>query len=494
MGFFDGLKSLIAGGAMPSGDDFHEYDDGGGRPATVKRNDQTEYYSNAYRACALAKARPLASLPIHVYERVDGSRVESGKRFAKAYSDILRKQWNPFMSAQEGYRWLDMTKDAKGNAFARLEMREGMPVAIWPMSGVPRLEIAPGGKAVFTYGGDRFTKPGRYLEEEVIWVKSPIVDPDTMMGVSLAELAARELGLSIDLEEFYARLLSNGNHFPRWLETDQKLDENSYNRLKKQVSDGEGILSAGKMRIFDAGLTVKSANLTMADMSLVEQEKWILQQTCRTLSVPPQEVFDLSNATYSNIEQGALNFANKTLVPECAEIERALSKVLWCAGLDDCYVQFDMNGLLRGNYRDRMEGYRIGIYAGIMCQNEVRAKEELPPYEGGEKFMRPTAYAVVDPETGEVTYPASAAKSAEQGASGEGTPSQDGADAAGALDAVHADMRARIRDRLQEGGDTPKFRDFATRVLKPYAQACTLARIPYDIQADIEEIVSNEGH
>lgn len=490
MGFVQELKRFIVGGDLPGGDDFHEYDAGGGNPVTVRRKNQEAFYSNAYRACALAKARPMASLPIHVYERVDGARVESNRHFAKAYTQILRKQWNPFMTAQEGYRWLDMTKDAMGNAFARVETDRGRPVAIWPMSGVPKISLLPGGRAVFDYGGDKFTKPGRYLDGEIIWVKSPIIDPDTMMGVSLAELAARELGLSIDLEEFYARLLENGNHFPRWLETDQKLDENTFNKLKKQISDGGGIVNAGKMRIFDAGLTVKTADLTMADMSLVEQEKWILQQTCRTLSVPPQEVFDLSNATYSNIEQGALNFANKTLVPECAEIERALSKVLWCAGLDDCYVQFDMNGLLRGNYRDRMEGYRIGIYAGIMCQNEVRAKEELPPYEGGEKFLRPTAYTVVDPETGEAAYP-SENQNQEQGASGEGTPSQEGTDA---LDAIHAAMEVRIRDRLKEGGDTPKFRDFATRVLKPYAQACTLARIPYDIEADIEEMVSHEGH
>ncbi|MDQ9822844.1 hypothetical protein RFZ44_05650, partial [Acinetobacter sp. 163] len=58
-----------------------------------------EYFSNAYRACALAKARPLASLPVHVYERVDGARKESGKRVAKALSSLLRTRWNPFVSA-----------------------------------------------------------------------------------------------------------------------------------------------------------------------------------------------------------------------------------------------------------------------------------------------------------------------------------------------------------------------------------------------------------
>lgn len=474
----------VSGGA---GFDFVEVREGGKVVRRERAGHLEAYYSNAYRACALAKARPLASLPVHVYERKGGVRVEAGGYTARDLSRLLRTRWNPFTTAQEGFRWLDMTKDAKGNAFARIEWAGPRIRAIWPMSGEPEVLKTGGGDVVFRYDGDKFTPAGNYLSREIVWVKSPILDRDGLKGLSLAELAARELGLSVDIEEFYSKLITNGNHFPGWLETDQRLDEQDVKLLRKQLDDGSGIVNAGKLRIFDKGMRYHSTGYTMVDMSLVDQEKWILQQTCRTLSVPPQEVFDLSNATYSNIEQGALNFANKTLVPECAEIERAFSCVLWDAGIEDAYVQFDLNGLLRGNYRDRMEGYRIGLYSGFYCPNDIRAKEDMPPYEGGELFMRPTAYATVDPETGEATYPAS---ESQRGTGGSG----EGPGGGRALDAIHEDMRRRVADRLAEGGDTERFRDFATRVLTPYANACTLARIEYDIQADIEEIVGHEGH
>lgn len=500
MGFFGNLRDAFRGasyiGSALSGGapDFMGVTGADGKITYYReQNHRDAYYSNAYRACALAKARPLASLPIHVYERMDGSRIESERTVAVSLSRLLRTKWNPFVTAQEGYRWLDMTKDALGNAFARVEWTDGVPTAIWPMAGVPEVEITDNGDPLFRYCGDKFTDAGVYLQREVIWVKSPVLDDDCLMGVSLAELAARELGLSIDLEDFYDRLIRNGNHFPRWLETDQALDENSFNRLKQQVSDGEGIVSAGKMRIFDRGLTVRTTNQSIADMSLIEQERWILQQVCRTLSVPPQEVFDLSNSTYSNIEQGAQNFANKTLVPECAEIERALSCVLWSAGLHDCYVQFDMNGLLRGNYRDRMDGYRIGIFSSILSPNDARAKEDMPPYEGGDKFFRSTAYAYVDPETGDMEYPEHLSGGSEQGGSGEGSPVYRN-DAEGALGSIHDDMERRIRERIAEGGDTRKTRDFAAKVLSPYATACTCARIEYDMQTDIERMFCDEGH
>lgn len=450
------------------------------------------YYSNAYRACALAKARPLAALPVHVYERDSGVRKPAAKRAAKDLETLLRTKWNPLMSAQEGIRWLDMTKDLKGEAFVRVEWRNARIVALWPMSGTPGIEIIRGGSHVFNYGGDKFTAPGRYLENEIVWVKSPILDSDCLHGRSLAEFAANEVGLSVDLEKFYSHILNGEGNFPGWLETDQSLKEPEFKKLKQQLEDGGGIVNSGKIRIFDHGLQYKSTSQSMVDMSLVEQERWILQQVCRTLSVPPQEVFDLSNATYSNIEQGALNFANKTLMPECAEIERAFSSVLWSIGLKDCYVQFDMNGLLRGGYRDRMEGYKAAVFSGWMMPAEVRAKEDLPPVEGLDVLFIPSSYNLLNADTGELTITAS--HGSEPGSSGEGGAPYSGDGNGDAMNSIHDDMVERIKQRISEAGDTEKTRAFATKVLKPYANACLLARREYDIEADIKEIFEHEGH
>lgn len=449
------------------------------------------YYSNAYRACALAKARPLAALPVHVYERDSGVRKHATKRAAQDLETLLRTKWNPLMSAQEGIRWLDMTKDLKGEAFVRVEWRNARIVALWPMSGTPGIEIIRGGSHVFNYGGDKFTAPGRYLENEIVWVKSPILDSDCLHGRSLAEFAANEVGLSVDLEKFYSHILNGEGNFPGWLETDQALKELDYQKLKKRLEDGGGLVNSGKVRIFDHGLQYKSTSQTMVDMSLVEQERWILQQVCRTLSVPPQEVFDLSNATYSNIEQGALNFANKTLMPECAELERAFSSVLWSIGLKDCYVQFDMNGLLRGNFKDRMEGYKTAIYSFWLQPAEVRAKEDLPPVEGLNVHLLPSSYNLLNADTGEITvFSNNGGKGV--GQAGEGTAPGD--DGGAAMNSIHEDMVERIKQRISEAGDTEKTRAFATKVLKPYANACLLARREYDIEADIKEIFDHEGH
>lgn len=484
-------KVLDYTGVHIEGYDFFSAD---GKTDDWRRDRHREaYFSNAWRACALAKARPLAALPVHVYEREDGIRKESNKRPATDLSRLLRGRWNPYMTAPEGFRWVDMKKDLEGNAFVRYEWRNGRIVALWPLSGTPTVRIGAGGYPVFEYCGDKFTPPGMYLAYEIAWVKSPILDADGLYGRSLAELAARELNLSIDLEEFYSHVVNGEGNFPGWVEIPGKLNDQDFKRFKKQFEDGGGIASAGKLRFLDQGASIHMASQSMVDMSLVEQEKWILQQTCRTLSVPPQEVFDLSNATYSNIEQGALNFANKTLVPEAVELERAFTLPLHAIGLDECYVQFDMNGLLRGSYKDRMDGYRIAIFSGWLTRADVRAKEDEPPIPGLDSPLLPTAYNLVDPETGDVVYvnQQNAPAQKEPGSSGEGAPPYSGDGDGEALNSIHSEMGERIRARVRENGDTTKTREFAAKVLKPYADACLIAHREYDMQSDIEGIISN---
>ena len=89
--------------------------------------------------------------------------------------------------------------------------------------------------------------------------------------MSLAELAASELNMSIDLEDFYSHLLGGQGNFPGWLETPAKLTPQDDAKLRKQLQDGGGIINAGKVRIFDNGLPYHTTGQSMVDMYLVDE-------------------------------------------------------------------------------------------------------------------------------------------------------------------------------------------------------------------------------
>lgn len=54
------------------------------------------------------------------------------------------------------------------------------------------------------------------------------------------------------------------------------------------------------------------------------------------------------------------------------------------------YARFNVDGLLRGNYESRMQGYATGISNGFLCVNDVRRLENMdlvPDSEGGNLFL-----------------------------------------------------------------------------------------------------------
>lgn len=98
-------------------------------------------------------------------------------------------------------------------------------------------------------------------------------------------------------------------------------------------------------------------------------------------------VQDLKRATFSNIEHQSIDFVVHTLDPWLVRIERAIVKDLLTEEEKDLYFpKFNVDGLLRGDYQSRMQGYSIGIANGVISPNEARQKENMPPLpeeEGG---------------------------------------------------------------------------------------------------------------
>lgn len=452
-------------------------------------------FSVAYVACELAKMRPISALPVHVFHTEEHSRTAATDPVSFNLQNLLQGRWNPVLKSGDGIRWVMITKDTLGSAYARIEwgLRQGwrVPVAIWPLQNtVQKLWDDESRTLKYQYPGDYFTPQGTYLDNEIIEFRSPLTDTDWTHGRSLAEAASTVIGLSIDLDRFYDRLLHNGTHFPRWLETDERLSARDRQELAESISDTAGVLHAGVLRIFDKGLKLRQSEASMTDLALLEEYRKVLQDVCRITGVPPNEVYDNSQLTYSgNVEMSAIQFATKTLMPECRELETVFDGVLRSAGNFNEHVKWDINGLLRGQYADRMKGYQIGVFSGFYSRNEVREWEEMNPLTGLEKPMMPVNYYLVD-ENGALEPP----PKQEGDLIADGAPGAAGDEPSlpskfNEPNPVLEDMRARIRERVKDTGDTPKTRDFAARVLMPWARACALGGIPFDLEREIEELM-----
>ena len=107
--------------------------------------------------------------------------------------------------------------------------------------------------------------------------------------------------------------------------------------------------------------------------------------------MPPHLVGDLERATFSNIEHQSIEFVQHTIRPWLVRWEQEISRSL----LDEkerllYFAKFNVDGLLRGDYKSRTEGYAIARQNGWLSINDIRRLEDMPPIpkeQGGDDYL-----------------------------------------------------------------------------------------------------------
>lgn len=123
----------------------------------------------------------------------------------------------------------------------------------------------------------------------------------------------------------------------------------------------------------------------------LETRKFQIDEIARIFRVPPHMIGDLEKSTFSNIEQQSLEFVKYTLGPWVARWEQAMSQALLTPEERTRYeIHFNVDGLLRGDYESRMNGYAVGRQNGWLSANDIRELENMnriPEEEGGDLYL-----------------------------------------------------------------------------------------------------------
>lgn len=138
-------------------------------------------------------------------------------------------------------------------------------------------------------------------------------------------------------------------------------------------------------------MTFTPLSMPNNEAQFLETRRFQVTEICRIFRVPPHMIGDLERATFSNIESQNISFAVHTIRPWLVRIEQAINRALIPQNEKGrFYVQFNIDGLMRGDYKSRMEGYAIARQNGWMSANDIRALENLNPIsgeEGGDAYL-----------------------------------------------------------------------------------------------------------
>src|SRR6185369_11174312 len=196
------------------------------------------------------------------------------------------------------------------------------------------------------------------------------------LGISPIAYARESIGLALATEKFGGQLFRNGAKMGGILEHPGKIGDAAYARIKETFDAATSGENAHKTALLEEGMKFNKVSMTSDDAQFLETRKYQRSEISALFRVPPHMIGDLEKATFSNIEQQALEFVQWTLMPWLTRIEKAIRRDLLTPYERKNYeVRFGIAELLRGDAAARSTYYHNGIGDGWLTRNNARLME-----------------------------------------------------------------------------------------------------------------------
>ena len=346
-------------------------------------DESTSMTIGAFYACVLLISDTISTLPVDAFIRRDGSRVPYRPRpewVIKPDVTLLRS---------EHYQQVLISLLLDGNSFTRV-FRDGRgDVANLVCLDPLRVQVQRNPKnreiEYLIDNGQSGVVPAR----DMLHI-TEIRKPGALRGTSRVNELKENLGLASALQSFAARFFGQGAttqgiiEFPGALTREQAKDlqagfDNAHKGYKK--SHKTGVLSAGAKYV--------KTGVNPDEAQMLDSQKFQVESIARMFRVPPHMIGVTTPGaqSYASVEQNNIQFVVHTLRPYIEKIEYAYSTLL----PTEAFLKFNVDGLLRGDYTTRIQGYSIGLQAGFYSVNDVRRFEDLRPVDAGDQFRVPLA-------------------------------------------------------------------------------------------------------
>lgn len=327
-------------------------------------------------------AGTLAGLPLHIYRRGRDGRTRSTGALATTLHDAP----NDFLTSFEWRKQMFVAKFTGGRGLSYIERAEnGSVLSIWPLD-----------PAKMTVKRDRFVNEYHYNDggRSIVYRADEIIDLPFMLKSDgfthrgPIAMGKDAIGLAIAVNEYGSKFLANGG-VPPFAVTGQFQTGAALNRAAQDLADAVKKAAKEKRQALTlpAGLDIKPLGVNPEDAQMIETQRFCIEQIARIYNIPPTFLQDLTHGTFSNTEQQDLHFVKHTIKQHIEQFEQELNLKLFGRRARSQYVEISVDGLLRGDFKTRIEGWARGIQTGVFTPAEARQAENLPFKEGSDDLF-----------------------------------------------------------------------------------------------------------
>ncbi len=393
MGIFSGLfRSRDAPKNRTSGSAYSFFM--GGSTSGKRVNERSAMQMTAVYSCVRILSEAVAGLPLHLYQYTDNGGKEKAVEHPLYF--LLHDEPNPEMTSFVFRETLMTHLLLWGNAYAQIIRNgKGEIMALYPlMPDRMTVDRDEKGRLYYEYmvnSDDAPTMKGSTVKlppSEVLHI--PGLGFDGLVGYSPIAMAKNAIGMAIACEEYGAKFFANGAQPSGVLEHPGTIKDPSRVRESWTQTFG-GSQNANKVAVLEEGMKYTPISISPEQAQFLETRKFQINEIARIFRVPPHMVGDLEKSSFSNIEQQSLEFVKYTLDPWVSRWEQSIVRSLLIEEEKKQYfVKFNVDGLLRGDYESRMNGYATARQNGWMSANDIRELENLdriPEELGGDLYL-----------------------------------------------------------------------------------------------------------
>lgn len=348
-------------------------------------------------ACVGLIENTLGTVPLNFFERI--SEDESARVIGHPLHRLLHDEPNDFQTSAEFRQQMEGWRITHGNAYARVYWRgDGMPSALVPLQpGACRGYRLDSGRVAYRYRPPNGGSIETLMPSEVLHLRDAPFASDGINGESRVTRHKETIGRVMATGEYMSRFFSNNAVPKSFLKPSQPLSQEAMILAREQFERKHGGLeNAFRVGVLPGAMDLIKLGIDNDSAQMIEAYTAGVQQIARIWGVPLHMIGELSKSTSwgTGIEQQSIGFVVYYMRPRFVVWEQALNRTLMSSAMRErFYFEFNADGLLRGDFKTRMEGYALLIQWGVMTINEVRRRENLAPVEGGDDRMHPINYA-----------------------------------------------------------------------------------------------------
>lgn len=350
-----------------------------GKPVT----ENTAMQMTAVYSCVRILAEAVAGLPLHLYRHNEAGGKEKAINHSLYF--LLHNEPNPEMTSFSFRETLMSHLLLWGNAYAQIIRNgRGEVMALYPlMPNRMTVDRDPAGRLCYLYSRTSEDAPtiNSKLNQVILSPTDVLHIPglgfDGLVGYSPIAMAKNAIGMAIACEEYGAKFFANGAapggvlEHPGVVKDPAKVRE-SWN----SVYQGSG--NSHRVAVLEEGMKYQPIGISPEQAQFLETRKFQINEIARIFRIPPHMIGDLEKSSFSNIEQQSLEFVKYTLDPWVVRWEQTLQRILFTGEEKKQYfIKFNVDGLLRGDYVSRMNGYATGRQNGWLSTNDIRELEDL---------------------------------------------------------------------------------------------------------------------